>query len=106
MNSNSPRNYGAVILSAIILLAFAGTVAIVLTRVIPTENAQIANILLGTLATLACQVSAYWLGSSASGARKDLQLADAQAALATSVPQSALPSITPTTSATGASDVH
>jgi hypothetical protein len=95
MPPRPPHAYGPIVLSAIILIAFAAVVLFVVTTAIPTANSQIANILVGTLATLACQVCTYWMGASASGARKDLQLADAQAALATSVPTSALPSLAP-----------
>ena len=80
-------------MSVIILIAFAVTAVFVVMRQIPTDNMQIATIVLGGLVAMAGQVNAYWLGTSASSARKDVQLADAQAALATSVPASALPAM-------------
>lgn len=66
--------WSPVLLSGIVLLAFAAMIYIVLTRSIPDGSGPLANVLLGTLAAMAAQVGNYWLGSSAGSAAKDVQV--------------------------------
>ena len=68
--------YGAVLVSAIVLLAFGGVMYLTLTRSIPPGSESVLNVLLGTLATMAVSVVSYWVGSSAGSARKDDALAN------------------------------
>ena len=77
-SSGSRIAWGAPILSGIILLAFGVMLSIVLFRDIPQSSQAIANVLLGTLATMAVQVANYWLGSSAGSAAKTRSLDDAR----------------------------
>lgn len=66
--------WAAPILSAIILLAFAGMIYLVV--VTPAESSsQVAQILLGALASMAIQVTNFWLGSSRSSQQKTALLA-------------------------------
>lgn len=76
--------YGAPIVSGIILLAFATLAIMVLLREVPEGNRDIANIMLGTLGTMAAHVVGYWVGSSSESRVKT-------ALLAQSVPASLLP---------------
>ena len=77
---------GAVVVSVVVVLAFAITVGVVLTHAVPEGNAAVANVVLGTLAAMATQTVHYWLGSSAGSARKTEDLRAAQDALASSTP--------------------
>ena len=77
---------GRLVISAVVLAGFGMTVFALLTRAVPAENASLANVLLGTMSAMAVAVVNYWLGSSASSARKDQVIAAAQAALANSTP--------------------
>lgn len=79
-------NLGHVAISAVVLAAFGASIYALLTHAVPSENSALANVLLGTLAALSVAVVNFWLGSSASSARKDQTIADASAALATSTP--------------------
>lgn len=88
--AGSPIAYGAVVVSAIILLAYAVMLFLVLTRAIPAGAERTADQMLGYLCAMAMMVPGYWLGSSASSARKDGHLAEARQALAQSVPVAAL----------------
>jgi hypothetical protein len=66
--------WSAPILSAIILLSFAFMVYLVV--VTPADNSsQVAQILLGALASMAVQVTNFWLGSSRSSQQKTELLA-------------------------------
>ena len=66
--------WAAPLLSAIILVAFGGMVYLVV--VTPADNAsQVAQILLGALASMAIQVTNFWLGSSRSSQQKTALLA-------------------------------
>jgi high-affinity Fe2+/Pb2+ permease len=97
MNSNGNAGHaghaGHIAVSAVVLMAFSAATAALLTHTVPAENGTLANVLLGTLSAMAVAVVNFWLGSSASSARKDVQLSAAQDALATSVPTSALGSV-------------
>lgn len=63
--------WSAPLVSAIVLLAFAGVLGLVLIRALPPGSETIVNMLLGTLAAMATQVVNYWLGSSAGSAAKN-----------------------------------
>jgi hypothetical protein len=66
--------WSAPILSAIILISFAFMVYLVV--VTPADNSsQVAQILLGALASMAVQVTNFWLGSSRSSQQKTELLA-------------------------------
>jgi hypothetical protein len=65
----SPIAYGAVIVSTLVLLAYAGVVTLAVLRPIPTGSEELLSILLGSLSTMAGAVVAYWVGSSAGSAR-------------------------------------
>jgi len=88
--AKSPLAWGSPALSAIILISFGVMLYLVVTSTgISEKTMPMANVLLGTLAAMATQVANYWLGSSHGSAAKDAVLADAQQALASSVPMSA-----------------
>ena len=88
--SHSMLAWGAATLSAIILLAFSLMLFLILTQSVEQASLPLANVLLGTLSALAVQVGNYWLGSSSGSAAKNSTIAAAQAALASSVPTSAI----------------
>ena len=77
---------GAVIVSVVVVVAFAATTGLVLVHAVPEGNGAVANVILGTLAAMGTQVVHYWLGSSAGSARKTEDLRAAQDALAASAP--------------------
>lgn len=83
--------WGSPVLSVIIVLAFATMVWVVVTKPIGEANMPLANVLLGTLAALATQVSNYWLGSSSGSRNKDAMLQEAQNKLANSIPANVMP---------------
>jgi hypothetical protein len=63
--------WGAPIVSAVVLIAFAAAAWLVLTRALPAGSQDVALYTMGSLQTLAAAVVAYWVGSSAGSARKD-----------------------------------
>lgn len=63
--------WGAVIISALVLIQFALCCFLVLFREVPTGSQQAALVLLGALASNGTLVVGYWVGSSSSSARKD-----------------------------------
>ena len=73
--AHSPIAYGAVIVSAIVLLTFGTVMTLTLTRTIPSGSDTVLNMLLGSLAAMATSVVSYWVGSSAGSARKDDHIA-------------------------------
>ena len=73
--ARSPIAYGAVIVSAIVLVSFGTVMTLTLTRAIPTGSDTVLNLLLGSLAAMATFVVSYWVGSSAGSARKDDHIA-------------------------------
>lgn len=62
--------WGAPVVSVIVLVAFAGTMALTLLRAIPPGSETVLNVLLGTLAAMATSVVSFWVGSSAGSQRK------------------------------------
>ena len=65
------RDFGVVLMSAIITCGFIGVVFALFFRAIPPESKDMANILFGNLATMQGAVVAYWIGSSSGSAVKD-----------------------------------
>jgi hypothetical protein len=87
--SHTVLTYGSMALSGVILVGFAVMLFVVLNPANPAATqSPLANVLLGTLAAMATQVANYWLGSSSGSVVKSSALAEAQAALANSVPAS------------------
>lgn len=78
------------VLSAVIVLSFAGMIYIVLTTPIDQSSLSLANVLLGALAAMATQVANYWLGSSSGSAAKTEQLGTLTAQAQQLVPASVL----------------
>jgi len=78
--------WGAPIVSTIVLTGFAAMLHTVLTQSLPAGAEQMANLLLGTLATMAVTVVGYWCGSSAGSRAKDATIAEAAQSLARSTP--------------------
>jgi len=66
--------WAAPLLSAIILISFAFMVYLVVVTP-PEDSSQVAQILLGALASMAVQVTNFWLGSSRSSQHKTQLLA-------------------------------
>ncbi len=73
--ARSPIAYGALVISAIVLISFGTVMTLTLTRTIPAGSDTILNVLLGSLAAMATSVVSYWVGSSAGSARKDDRIA-------------------------------
>ena len=73
--ARSPIAYGALVVSAIVLLSFGTVMTLTLTRAIPAGSDTVLNMLLGSLAAMATSVVSYWVGSSAGSARKDDHIA-------------------------------
>lgn len=65
---------GVLVVSILVLLAFAGAVGYVLVRGVPAQSEALLNVLLGALGAMASSVVSYWVGSSAGSARKDERL--------------------------------
>lgn len=63
--------WGAVIISALVLIQFALCCFLVLFREVPAGSQQAALVLLGALASNGTLVVGYWVGSSVGSARKD-----------------------------------
>lgn len=72
--ANSPIAWGAPIVSTVVLVAFAVALWAVLKEEIPAGSRDIANIMLGTLGSMAVAVVSYWVGSSSGSAAKDNML--------------------------------
>ncbi len=68
---------GAAVVSAMVIVLFGLVMMIVLTHMMPSGSETSSNVLLGSLATMATSVVSYWVGSSASSARKDETIARA-----------------------------
>ncbi len=56
------RTWGAIVVSIGITIGFVGSVTIILFKAIPEGSDAIANVLLGTLAAMQTQVTAFWIG--------------------------------------------
>lgn len=67
--------WGTPVTSVVVLMIFAMAVSVILFWGIPPGSEATANVLLGTLATMAVSVVSYWVGSSAGSAEKQRLLA-------------------------------
>ena len=60
--AKSPIAYGAVLVSAIVLVGFAVMLWLVIREEVPANQRDMVTLLLGTLAGMASSVVAYWVG--------------------------------------------
>ncbi|MEI7875904.1 MAG: hypothetical protein WCK95_27545, partial [Alphaproteobacteria bacterium] len=72
--AKSPIAYGAVLVSAIVLVGFAVMLWLVIREEVPANQRDIVTLLLGTLAGMASSVVAYWVGSSNGSMQKNAAL--------------------------------
>ena len=79
---------GAIIISVIILTMFGVVCSLVLTKSLPEGSETQSNLIVGALITLSGAVVTYWLGSTASGGRKDATIAEQGKMLASAAPPS------------------
>lgn len=69
-----PMSWGAPVISVLVLLTFAGALALAWFQDMPPRAEALLNVLLGTLGAMATSVVSYWVGSSIGSARKDERL--------------------------------
>ena len=72
--AGSQVQWAPVLVSAIVLLAFALMAAAILFKAVPAENREAAMLMLGSLSTFAGAAVQYWLGSSSGSAAKNALL--------------------------------
>jgi hypothetical protein len=72
--AGSQVQWAPVLVSAIVLTAFALMAAAILFKAVPPENREAAMLMLGSLSTFAGAAVTYWLGSSAGSAAKNALL--------------------------------
>ena len=77
--ARSPIAYGAVLVSAIVLVGFAVMLWLVIKEEVPANQRDMVTLLLGTLAGMASSVVAYWVGSSNGSMQKNAALEKALA---------------------------
>ena len=77
--AKSPIAYGAVLVSAIVLVGFAVMLWLVIREEVPAHQRDMVTLLLGTLAGMASSVVAYWVGSSNGSMQKNTVLEKALA---------------------------
>ena len=77
--AKSPIAYGAVLVSAIVLVGFAVMLWLVIREEVPANQRDMVTLLLGTLAGMASSVVAYWVGSSNGSMQKNAALEKALA---------------------------
>ena len=77
VRADSP--YGAILVSAIVLVGFAVMLWLVIREVVPANQRDMVTLLLGTLAGMASSVVAYWVGSSNGSMQKNAALEKALA---------------------------
>ena len=75
--AKSPIAYGAVLVSAIVLVGFAVMLWLVIKEEVPANQRDMVTLLLGTLAGMASSVVAYWVGSSNGSMQKNAAIARA-----------------------------
>ncbi len=73
--AKSPIAYGSVVVSLIVMVGFGVMLALLFTRTVPTEQKDIAFMLLGSLSGMASSVVAYWVGSSRGSEAKNAVIA-------------------------------
>ena len=73
MNKDSVAIYGAIIVSIVVLGAFATVAVLLFSKTIPAESKEIALMIFGGLNSMASGVVGYWVGSSIGSARKDMK---------------------------------
>ena len=83
--------WGSPVVSVIVLLAFGTLTGIITFHAVPEGSQQIANIMLGSLGTMAANVVGYWVGSSVGSARKTDLLAKSVPATLLPVPAAIVP---------------
>lgn len=71
--AGSAVQWAPVIVSFVVLVAFAGMGWAILSKAVPADNKEAALLMLGNLSSFAGVAVAYWLGSSAGSARKDMR---------------------------------
>lgn len=71
--AGSAVQWAPVVVSVVVLVAFGIMGWAILGKAIPTDNKEAAMLILGNLAGMAGTAVAYWLGSSAGSARKDMR---------------------------------
>jgi hypothetical protein len=72
--AKTPIAYGAVLVSAIVLVGFAVMLWLVIREEVPANQRDMVTLLLGTLAGMASSVVAYWVGSSNGSMQKNTAL--------------------------------
>lgn len=72
--AGSPIAWGSVVVSTIVLVAYAATMYLAMTVDVPVSQKDNVAGILWTLNTLAVAVVSYWVGSSASSFKKDAAL--------------------------------
>jgi hypothetical protein len=77
--ARSPIAYGAVLVSAIVLVGFAVMLWLVIREEVQANQRDMVTLLLGTLAGMASSVVAYWVGSSNGSMQKNAALEKALA---------------------------
>lgn len=85
------ERWGIVVISIVVLVVYGAMLGCLLTFTIPPSALALANIMLGSLSTMATAVVQYWVGSSSSSRSKDSMLAEATQALAVSAPVAVVP---------------
>jgi hypothetical protein len=66
--------WGAVVVSAIVLVGFSVMLWLVIREEVPSAQREMVTLLLGTLAGMAANVVGYWVGSSAGSMQKTAAL--------------------------------
>lgn len=66
---------GLVIISLAVLGGFMGMCYLVLSKSVPDGNRDLANVMLGSLGTMATGIVYYWTGSSRGSSSKDAVIA-------------------------------
>ena len=77
--ARSPIARGAVVVSVIVLVGFAGMLWLVIREEVPANQRDMVTLLLGTLAGMASSVVAYWVGSSSGSMQKNAAMEKALA---------------------------
>ena len=65
---------GAIVVSVVVLMAFAAVSLALFIRAIPPESHDVALVMFGALASMATAVVAFWTGTSIGSQRKDAMM--------------------------------